>query len=68
MLHSDANSEQRGLSEFKVEGVKTTAVLLLTGERGALVLPLFLLCGGVNIPRGTNAGLGGDALDSANRF
>lgn len=63
--------EHRGLSEFRVEGVSTTAlavVLLLTGERGALVRPLFLLCGGVSIPRGTKAGLGGDAADSVNRL
>lgn len=44
-------------------------MLLLTGDKGTLVRPLFLLCGGVNIPIGTNAGLGGDVLlDSANRF
>ena len=50
--------------------MRTTAaaVLLLTGDNGALDRPLFLLCGGVNIPRGPNAGLGGDALDSANRL
>lgn len=70
-FHSDVMVEQRGLSEFRVEGVSTTAlavVLLLTGERGALVRPLFLLCGGVSIPRGPSAGLGGDAADSVNRL
>ena len=38
--------EHRGLSEFRVEGVSTTAlamVLVLTGERGTIARPLFLL-------------------------
>ena len=62
-------AEQRGLSEFRVEGVKVTAaVLLLTGDSGALVRPLFLLCGGVNIPIDTNGGLGGALLNSAKRL
>lgn len=66
--------EHLGLSEWTVEGVSTTAevaVLLLTGDSGAADWrPLFLLCGGVNIPTGTSSGLGGEELelDSANRL